>query len=67
MSFKHVIAGAVEGGLDLDFLWARNPAQDTTCPSKNTMASIAGPLRRINAQAVYVPTMKRGRQSNDDL
>jgi hypothetical protein len=30
MSFKHVIAGAVEGGLDPDRLWARNPPQAAT-------------------------------------
>jgi hypothetical protein len=36
MSFEHVIAGAVEGGLDPDHLWSYNPPQDATYPSKNT-------------------------------
>ena len=58
MSFKHVIMGAIEGGLDLDHLWARNPPQATTYPSKNTMVPIAGPLRKINTRAVYIPAMK---------
>jgi hypothetical protein len=67
MSFKHVIAGAVEGGLDPDRLWARNPPQAATYPSKNTMVPIVGPLRKINARAVYVPARKRDRRSDDDL
>jgi len=67
MSFKHVIVGAVEGGLDLDRLWAHNPPQAATYPSKNTMVPIAGPLRKINARAVYVPKMKCGCRSDDDL
>jgi hypothetical protein len=67
MSFKHLIAGDVEGGLDSDCLWARIPPQDATYPSKNTMVPIAGPLRKINARAFYVPTMKRGRRSDDHL
>jgi hypothetical protein len=67
MSFKHVIAGTVEGGLDPDHLWARNPPQIVMYPSKNTMIPIAGPLRKINTRAVYVPAMKRGHRSDDDL
>jgi hypothetical protein len=67
MSFKHVIAGVVEGGLDPDRLWARNPPQATMYPSNNTMVPIAGPLRKINARAVYVPAMKCGHRSDDDL
>jgi hypothetical protein len=34
ISFKHMIVGAIEGGLDIDYLWARNPPQDATYPSK---------------------------------
>jgi hypothetical protein len=67
MSFKHVIVGVVEGGFDLDLFWARNPPQVAMYPSKNTMVPIAGPLRKINARVVCVPTMKHGRQSDDDL
>jgi hypothetical protein len=66
-SFKHMITGVFEGGLDPDRLWAYNPPQAATYPSKNTMVSIVGPLRKINARAIYVPAMKRGRRSDDDL
>jgi hypothetical protein len=66
MSFKHVIAGVVEGGLDSDRLWARNPPQAATYPSKNTMVPIVGPLRKINARAVCVPAMNYSRRSDYD-
>jgi hypothetical protein len=67
MSFKHVIAGDVGGGLDLDCLWAHNPPQAATYPSKNTMVPIAGPLSKINARVVYIPAMKHDHRSDDDL
>jgi hypothetical protein len=44
MSFKHVIGEVVEGGLGPHFFWARNPPQDATYPSNNTMVPIVGPL-----------------------
>jgi hypothetical protein len=67
MSFKHVIVGDVEGGLDPYHLWAHNPPQATTYLSKNTMVPIVGPLRKINARVFYVPARKCDCRSNDNL
>jgi hypothetical protein len=67
MSFKNVIVGDVEGGLDLDHLWIHNPPQAATYPSKNTIVPIAGPLRNVNTRVVYVPTMKCGHRTDDYL
>jgi hypothetical protein len=67
MSFKHVIVRVIEGGLGPHRLWARNPHKTATYPSNKTMVPIAGPLRKINTRAVYVPAMKHGHRSDDDL
>jgi hypothetical protein len=40
MSFKHVIVEVVEGGLGPHRSDPRNPPQDATYPSNNTMVSI---------------------------
>jgi hypothetical protein len=67
MSFNHMIVGAVEDGFDPDLLWARNPPQDSTYPSNNTMVPMAGPLRKIKAREICVTTMKYGHLSKYDM
>jgi len=58
MSYKDVIVEVIEGGLGPHRSFPHNPPQASTYPSNNTMFPIAGPLWKINVQAVYVPAMK---------
>jgi hypothetical protein len=59
--------GDVEGGLGPNHLWSRNPPQVAMYPSENTMVPIAGPLRKINTLAFYVPARKHDRRYDEDL
>jgi hypothetical protein len=67
MSYKHVIAEVVEGGLGPHHSDPHNPPQDVMYLSNNTMVLIVGPLKDVNVRAFFIPAMKCGRRSCHNL